>query len=84
MTDTNVFQLSQPGTFLSAHRQRPRRRATEQRDDLAPSKLLELHRLPLARADSIADWQAPSQGLATGVPIAGWPFVLTRLGPAAL
>src|SRR5262252_1142189 len=23
----------------------------------------------LARADSIADWQAPSQGLATGVPI---------------
>ena len=35
--------------LLCARSQRPRRRAAEQRDELAPSKLSKLHPLPLAR-----------------------------------
>jgi hypothetical protein len=50
--------------LLRPRRQRPRHRAAEQRDELAPSQLIELHRLPPSQDDSIADWRASSQGLA--------------------
>jgi hypothetical protein len=36
-----------PVRLLRARPDRPRRRATEQREELAPSKLIELHPLPL-------------------------------------
>src|SRR5215470_6060498 len=38
--------------LLRASRERPRRRAAEQRDELAPFQLIELHSIPSARARS--------------------------------
>ncbi len=35
-----------PLRFLRARRERPRRRAAEQRDELAPFQLIELHSVP--------------------------------------
>jgi hypothetical protein len=35
--------------LLRARRERPRRRATEQRDELAPFQLIELHSVPASQ-----------------------------------
>jgi hypothetical protein len=45
--------------LLRPRRQRPRRRRADQRDELAPLELIELHPLPLAREfrNSITDRQ---------------------------
>jgi hypothetical protein len=49
--------------LLRVRRKRPSSRAAEQRHELAPFQMIKLHPLSLAD-DSIADWQASSQGLA--------------------
>jgi hypothetical protein len=40
---------SHPLALLRAHRERPRRRAAEQRDELAASQLIELHLVPVSQ-----------------------------------
>ena len=51
--------------LLRPCRQRPPSyRAAEKRNELASFQLIDLHPLPLARPNSITDWQASSQGLA--------------------
>src|SRR5262245_40688102 len=50
--------------LLRPRRERVRSRTTKQAHELAPLQLSELHRLLLARSDSIADWRTSSQGLA--------------------
>jgi hypothetical protein len=36
---------------------------SEQRNELAPPQLIQLHLLPLSRADTIAEWRPSRQGL---------------------
>src|SRR5262249_1606995 len=50
--------------LLRPHRQRPRRRAAEKRDEIAALQLTKLHPLPLSQSDSIPDWRGSSQRLA--------------------
>src|SRR5262249_51265847 len=51
--------------LLPARRERPRRRAAEKRNELAPFELIQLHPLPIeSPRNSIADCQASSQRLA--------------------
>jgi hypothetical protein len=44
--------------LLRARRERPRRRAADQGNEIAPIQVTELHPQPTSQGDSIPDWRA--------------------------
>jgi hypothetical protein len=56
-------------TLLRARYERPRRRAAEQRDELATLQLIELHSVPAAKPDCrISNWEASVSGYSDSTP----------------